>query len=85
MSTCHTPKGTPVQRSPSDGEGGHVSGSESPQHPDAPSTPLGEAERKRLVSSILQSPVRPPPPDSTFSSHPPCQVPKDVIICAIQV
>uniref|UniRef100_A0A3B3SMB9 Adducin 2 (beta) n=1 Tax=Paramormyrops kingsleyae TaxID=1676925 RepID=A0A3B3SMB9_9TELE len=56
MSTCHTPKGTPVQRSPSDGEGGHISGSESPQHPDAPSTPLGEAERKRLVSSILQSP-----------------------------
>ncbi|XP_048854540.1 beta-adducin isoform X1 [Brienomyrus brachyistius] len=56
MSACHTPKGTPVQRSPSDGEGGHLSGSQSPQHPDAPSTPLGEAERKRLVSSILQSP-----------------------------
>uniref|UniRef100_A0A8C9RXU9 Adducin 2 (beta) n=1 Tax=Scleropages formosus TaxID=113540 RepID=A0A8C9RXU9_SCLFO len=56
MSAAHTPTGTPVQCSPSNGEGGSLPAITSPQHPDAHSTPIADAERRRLVSSILQSP-----------------------------
>lgn len=52
MSKSPTPKGTPVQRSPSDGvpEGSLVS----PQH----STPGSGSQQKKRISSLLQSPVR---------------------------
>ncbi|KAG7480954.1 hypothetical protein MATL_G00061720 [Megalops atlanticus] len=56
MSTSPTPKGTPVQRSPSDGECEVPQTIQSPQHPDGHSTPIGVAQHKKRVSSILQSP-----------------------------
>lgn len=51
MSASSTPKGTPVQRSPSDGIPEDI---QSPQH----STPGSEAQQKKRISSLLQSPVR---------------------------
>ncbi|XP_036454585.1 beta-adducin isoform X2 [Colossoma macropomum] len=50
MSSSPTPKGTPVQRSPVDGECMMMEAVQSPQ----PSTPTGSS--KKRVSSILQSP-----------------------------
>ncbi|KAJ8415434.1 hypothetical protein AAFF_G00424140 [Aldrovandia affinis] len=58
MSTSPTPKGTPVQRSPSDGGSGGPQSLQSPQHPDGHSTPVTMATQKKRVSSILQSPVK---------------------------
>ncbi|XP_070690585.1 beta-adducin isoform X2 [Pempheris klunzingeri] len=49
MSTSPTPKGTPVQRSPSDGV---PEGLQSPQH----STPGSGPQHKKRISSLLQSP-----------------------------
>ncbi|XP_029685713.1 beta-adducin isoform X1 [Takifugu rubripes] len=49
MSASSTPKGTPVQRSPSDGIPGDI---QSPQH----STPGSGAQEKKQISSLLQSP-----------------------------
>ncbi|XP_038560825.1 beta-adducin-like [Micropterus salmoides] len=49
MSKSPTPKGTPVQRSPSDGV---PEGLQSPQH----STPGSGAQHKKRISSLLQSP-----------------------------
>lgn len=51
MSKSPTPKGTPVQRSPSDGVS---EGLQSPQH----STPSIGPQHKKRISSLLQSPVR---------------------------
>lgn len=51
MSASSTPKGTPVQRSPSDGL---PEDAQSPQH----STPGSGAQQKSRISSLLQSPVR---------------------------
>lgn len=51
MSASSTPKGTPVQRSPSDGI---LEDMQSPQH----STPGSGAQQKKRISSLLQSPVR---------------------------
>lgn len=51
MSASSTPKGTPVQRSPSDGMPEDI---QSPQH----STPGSGAQQKKRISSLLQSPVR---------------------------
>lgn len=51
MSASSTPKGTPVQRSPSDGIPEDMP---SPQH----STPGSGAQQKKRISSLLQSPVR---------------------------
>lgn len=51
MSASSTPKGTPVQRSPSDGI---LEDIQSPQH----STPGSGAQQKKRISSLLQSPVR---------------------------
>lgn len=51
MSKSPTPKGTPVQRSPSDGV---PEGLQSPQH----STPGSGPQHKKRISSLLQSPVR---------------------------
>lgn len=52
MSASSTPKGTPVQRSPSDGVPEDL---QSPQQ----STPgSGSAQQKKRISSLLQSPVR---------------------------
>lgn len=51
MSTSPTPKGTPVQRSPSDGVPESL---QSPQH----STPGSGPQHKKRISSLLQSPVR---------------------------
>lgn len=51
MSASSTPKGTPVQRSPSDGLPVDV---QSPQH----STPGSGAQQNTRISSLLQSPVR---------------------------
>ncbi|KAJ8285981.1 hypothetical protein GJAV_G00033140 [Gymnothorax javanicus] len=56
MSTSPTPKGTPMQRSPSDGSGDAPQSLQSPQHPDGLSTPISMATHKKRVSSILQSP-----------------------------
>ncbi|KAG5840471.1 hypothetical protein ANANG_G00189170 [Anguilla anguilla] len=56
MSTSPTPKGTPMQRSPSDGSSGAPQSLQSPQHPDDQSTPITMATHKKRVSSILQSP-----------------------------
>lgn len=53
MSKSSTPKGTPVQRSPSDGL---PEGLQSPQH----STPGSDSQQKKRISSLLQSPVRCP-------------------------
>uniref|UniRef100_A0A1A8KN65 Adducin 2 (Beta) n=2 Tax=Nothobranchius kuhntae TaxID=321403 RepID=A0A1A8KN65_NOTKU len=53
MSKSPTPKGTSVQRSPSDGvPEGVQEGLPSPQH----STPGSEAQHKKHISSLLQSP-----------------------------
>ncbi|XP_026176914.1 beta-adducin isoform X3 [Mastacembelus armatus] len=49
MSKSPTPKGTPVQRSPSDGV---LEGLQSPQH----STPGSGPQHKKRISSLLQSP-----------------------------
>ncbi|XP_059192749.1 beta-adducin isoform X1 [Centropristis striata] len=49
MSKSPTPKGTPVQRSPSDGV---PEGFQSPQH----STPSSGPQHKKRISSLLQSP-----------------------------
>ncbi|XP_022608905.1 beta-adducin isoform X1 [Seriola dumerili] len=49
MSTSPTPKGTPVQRSPSDGV---TESLQSPQH----STPGSGPQHKKRISSLLQSP-----------------------------
>lgn len=49
MSKSSTPKGTPVQRSPSDGL---PEGLQSPQH----STPGSDSQQKKRISSLLQSP-----------------------------
>ncbi|XP_049435187.1 beta-adducin isoform X2 [Epinephelus fuscoguttatus] len=49
MSKSPTPKGTPVQRSPSDGV---PEGLQSPQH----STPSSGPQHKKRISSLLQSP-----------------------------
>ncbi|TKS77969.1 Beta-adducin Add97 [Collichthys lucidus] len=49
MSKSPTPKGTPVQRSPSDGV---PEGLQSPQH----STPGSGSQQKKRISSLLQSP-----------------------------
>ncbi|XP_019121612.1 beta-adducin isoform X1 [Larimichthys crocea] len=49
MSKSPTPKGTPVQRSPSDGI---PEGLQSPQH----STPGSGSQQKKRISSLLQSP-----------------------------
>ncbi|XP_073322812.1 beta-adducin isoform X1 [Pagrus major] len=49
MSTSPTPKGTPVQRSPSDGVPESL---QSPQH----STPGSGPQQKKRISSLLQSP-----------------------------
>lgn len=50
MSKSPTPKGTPVQRSPSDGV---PEGLQSPQH----STPGSGPQQTKRISSLLQSPV----------------------------
>lgn len=50
MSQSPTPKGTPVQRSPSDGVPESL---QSPQH----STPGSGPQQKKRISSLLQSPV----------------------------
>lgn len=52
MSKSPTPKGTPVQRSPSDGV---PEGLQSPQHS---STSGSGPQQKKRISSLLQSPVR---------------------------
>ncbi|KAG7222093.1 hypothetical protein INR49_016663 [Caranx melampygus] len=49
MSKSPTPKGTPVQRSPSDGVPESL---QSPQH----STPGSGPQHKKRISSLLQSP-----------------------------
>ncbi|XP_061116138.1 beta-adducin isoform X2 [Conger conger] len=56
MSTSPSPKGTPLERSPSDGSAGGPQSLQSPQHPDGQSTPVNMATHKKRVSSILQSP-----------------------------